>query len=138
MAQSFKRDFHENRIWVPLPDTKSQQENKVISQDEYYERQLTKEKYCFGTICDRMVRHAQELSRLKLIRRYVRDTVATLDRLVTALDAELIAAGENLQKSFGDSCRSAHAVLNDVTEVCNFFYKEIKNIVKIFRNRNFL
>ncbi|XP_068242650.1 uncharacterized protein [Palaemon carinicauda] len=72
--------------------------------------------YCGDAICDQMVRQANGLARLKMIRQYVVNTLSTMDRLVTALDAELVVAGELLSRSLGNRCRAAHAVLAEVTK----------------------
>lgn len=40
-----------------------------------------------------------------------------MDSLVTALDAELVVAGETMTRALGNRCRAAHAVLNEVTKV---------------------
>ncbi|XP_066979461.1 uncharacterized protein [Macrobrachium rosenbergii] len=63
-----------------------------------------------------MVRQANGLARLKMIRQYVVSALSSMDRLVTALDAELVVAGELLTRSLGNRCRAAHAVLADVTK----------------------
>lgn len=43
--------------------------------------------------------------------------VSMMDSLVTALDAELVVAGETMTRALGNRCRAAHAVLNEVTKV---------------------
>ncbi|KAK8752388.1 hypothetical protein OTU49_005310, partial [Cherax quadricarinatus] len=42
--------------------------------------------------------------------------VTMMDSLVTALDAELVVAGETMTRALGNRCRAAHAVLSDVTK----------------------
>lgn len=69
---------------------------------------------CSDAICDQMVRQANGLARIKMIRKYIVNSVSMMDKLVTALDAELVVAGELLTRSLGNRCRAAHAVLGDV------------------------
>lgn len=40
-----------------------------------------------------------------------------LDRLVTAVDSQIVSAGETLGRAVGGGCRAVQAVLQDVTKV---------------------
>ncbi|XP_047490064.1 uncharacterized protein LOC125039813 [Penaeus chinensis] len=71
---------------------------------------------CGEAVCDQMVRQANGLARLKTIRRYIVEAISMMDSLVTALDAELVVAGETMTRALGNRCRAAHAVLNEVTK----------------------
>ncbi|XP_071526307.1 uncharacterized protein [Panulirus ornatus] len=71
---------------------------------------------CGDTLCDQIVRQANGLARIKMVRKYIMDTVGIMDSLVTALDAELVVAGETLTRALGNRCRAAHAVLWHVTK----------------------
>ncbi|XP_064086943.1 uncharacterized protein LOC135201709 [Macrobrachium nipponense] len=79
-------------------------------------RHFTTLDFCSDAVCDQMVRQANGLARLKVLRQYVVNALSSMDRLVTALDAELVVAGELLTRSLGNRCRAAHAVLADVTK----------------------
>ncbi|XP_045124900.1 TNF receptor-associated factor family protein DDB_G0272098-like, partial [Portunus trituberculatus] len=70
---------------------------------------------CDDAVCDQMVRQANSLARFKMVRRYIVQGLSTLDSLVTALDAELVVAGESMARALGNRCRTAHAILSDVT-----------------------
>ncbi|XP_042214464.1 uncharacterized protein LOC121861043 [Homarus americanus] len=69
---------------------------------------------CADSLCDQLVRQANGLARIKMVRKYIMDTVTMMDSLVTALDAELVVAGETMTRALGNRCRTAHAVLSDV------------------------
>ncbi|XP_063846552.1 uncharacterized protein LOC135092188 [Scylla paramamosain] len=71
---------------------------------------------CDDAMCDQMVRQANALARMKMVRRYIEQGISTLDSLVTALDAELVVAGESMARALGNRCRAAHAILADVTK----------------------
>ncbi|XP_045623764.1 uncharacterized protein [Procambarus clarkii] len=71
---------------------------------------------CADSLCDQVVRQAHGLARIKMVRKYIMETMTMMDSLVTALDAELVVAGETMTRALGNRCRAAHAVLSDVTK----------------------
>ncbi|XP_018023705.1 uncharacterized protein LOC108679562 [Hyalella azteca] len=71
---------------------------------------------CSNSVCDYVLRQANSLARIKLLREYIKDTVGMLDRLVTAVDSQLVTAGDTLARSVGSSCRAARPVLSDITK----------------------
>ncbi|KAF2352260.1 hypothetical protein FHG87_016983 [Trinorchestia longiramus] len=71
---------------------------------------------CSNSVCDYVLRQAHSLARIKLLREYIKDTVGMLDRLVTAVDSQLVTAGDTLARSVGNSCRAVRPVLTDVTK----------------------
>ncbi|XP_064086024.1 uncharacterized protein LOC135201067 [Macrobrachium nipponense] len=72
---------------------------------------------CRGVVCNEVQRQAEGLTRLKLLRNYVVQTMQLMDSLVTSLDEELVKTGQGLSLFVGPHCETAHTLLQHITTI---------------------